>query len=217
MCVERNNLICRTRFGAAVSLVLALTAPLLIAGESAEHVTGKKKPTKSKVGRRLIRQIAEGSDEDVMATVMRLMKDSGRRLDLDFDPGAETQAVQQDIVDRLDEAILAAAKQRRRSRQRSRPSGDRRTRMTKRQDAAKDNPHSGDRQPPGAASERDGQPGSESRVDAARGDLRETRRGWGHLPPRERDEVIQGSDEASLERYREWVERYYRALQETDE
>ncbi len=214
---QRENLIRRTRFGVSWSLGLALATTVVVAGESTKRATGKKKPSKSKVGQRLIRQIAEGSDEDVMATVMRLMEDSGRRLDLDFDPGAETQAVQRDIVDRLDEAILTAAKQRRRSRQRGRPSGDRRTRMTKRQDAAKDNPDNTGRKQADAVSERDGERGSVSRVDTVRGDLHDTRRGWGQLPPRERDEVIQGSDEASLERYREWVERYYRALQEADE
>jgi hypothetical protein len=41
------------------------------------------------------------------------------------------------------------------------------------------------------------------------------RRSWGHLPQRDREEVIQGIGEACLERYRVWIERYYRALQET--
>jgi hypothetical protein len=52
---------------------------------------------------------------------------------------------------------------------------------------------------------------------SAGGELREFRRAWGHLPMREREEIIQGIAESFLERYREWIERYYRALQETEE
>jgi hypothetical protein len=47
------------------------------------------------------------------------------------------------------------------------------------------------------------------------GELIDVRRAWGHLPMREREEIIQGVNEEFLEEYREWVERYYRALQES--
>ncbi len=203
------------RWGAVTFAVVA-AVPTVMVGAPKDVVSAKKERPKSKLGERLIREIAQGGDDDVMATVMRLMEDSGRRLDIDFDAGAETQAVQQEIVARLDEAILSAAKQRRRGRRRKQQSGDRRSKMARKQDSAKAD-EKGEQGQSNAESEQAGQRGSASQVDAAQGALRETRRGWGHLPPRERDEVIQGSEDASLERYREWIERYYRALQEIDE
>ena len=63
----------------------------------------------------------------------------------------------------------------------------------------------------------DGKTGSQAGAESTRGDLREVRGTWGHLPMRDREEVIQGIGETFLERYREWIERYYRALQESDE
>ncbi len=170
----------------------------------------------SKVGKRLIREVTEGTESDIMDEIMRMMSDVGRRLDIEFDSGEETRAVQGEIVRRLNDAILLAAKQRRRSRQTA-SSSDRRSRPDQARPKEKD---AGQQQPDAEASS-----GSETasaaqdavRGDAKTGNLRETRRTWGNLPQRERDEVIQGSEEAHLERFREWIERYYRALQETDE
>ena len=51
----------------------------------------------------------------------------------------------------------------------------------------------------------------------AAGRLKEFRRGWGNLPQRDRDEVLQGIDEDSLEKYRRQIESYFRALAEDQE
>ncbi|MFQ5495803.1 MAG: hypothetical protein ACE5EX_10530, partial [Phycisphaerae bacterium] len=59
--------------------------------------------------------------------------------------------------------------------------------------------------------------GTAEEADPRGAPFRELRRGWGHLPGREREELIQGISERYLDRYREWIERYYRALQEVDE
>ena len=45
-----------------------------------------------------------------------------------------------------------------------------------------------------------------------RGALREARRQWGHLPPRDRDEILQAADEDIHDKYREQIERYYELL-----
>ena len=47
--------------------------------------------------------------------------------------------------------------------------------------------------------------------------FREWRSGWGHLPQRDRDEIIQGVGERSLDKFRRWIERYYKALSDADE
>ena len=109
------------------SVVFPLQAGL---GQDPPEDPGEPKEPKreSKVGKRLIREVAESPERDVMAEIMRLMTDAGRRLDIEFDPGGQTQALQRDIVERLDRAILTAAKQRRRGRQRASSSRDRRSR-----------------------------------------------------------------------------------------
>lgn len=170
------------------------------------------------LGKRLIRKVYDPSEEDVMDRLIRLMGESAQRLEVDFDPGEETQSVQRRVMDELDFAIREAAARRRRSSAPSQSaSADKRRRP-------------GDPQP-GGSSRNDGreQQGDSSPdanaesatplTDAAKsgGELKDTRRAWGNLPPRERDEVVQGAEENSLERYRQWIERYYRALQESAE
>jgi len=182
-----------------------------------DRVDREEPKRESKVGQRLIREVAEGTESDIMDEIMRMMSDVERRLDIEFDSGAETRAVQDEIVKRLNNAILLAAKQRRRSQQSASSSRDRRSRP----DQARTKEEEAGRQQAGADASSNADSASPNRdavsTDAKTGDLRELRRAWGNLPQRERDEVIQGSEEAHLERFRAWIERYYRALQESDE
>ena len=124
--------------------------------------------------------------------------------------------MQQRIIEQLDDAIKAAASRIRQQSRSDRPaSGDRRKRLQPRQG----------RRSGGKEGESDSAASTEAAGDkdtAADGpqsdrELRESRRGWGNLPEREREEVLQGVDEEFLERYREWIEQYYRALQEAEE
>jgi len=182
-----------------------------------DRVDKQEPKRESKVGKRLIREVTEDAEADMMDEIMQMMSDVGRRLDIEFDPGEETQAVQREVVERLNRAILLAAKQRRRSQQSASSSRDRRSRP----DQARPEEKDPGQQRVGADASASSDTASMSQdpvsADAKTGDLRETRRTWGNLPQRERDEVIQGSEEAHLERFRAWIERYYRALQEADE
>jgi len=195
-------------------VVCAACIPALVVAQAPTTDSKEDEPT-SKVGKRLIRETAEGAGADVMDDIMRLMGDAGRLLEIQFDPGPGTQAMQKEIVDKLDDAIKTAAKQRRRSRQQAAPSGDKRTRKKPSEDdsqqakaaRAKDAESSGKDQATASS--------AKPKTDPVTGELLETRRSWGNLPQRDRDEVIQGSDEACLQRYRELIDRYYRALQET--
>ena len=45
-------------------------------------------------------------------------------------------------------------------------------------------------------------------------DRAEVRRGWGFLPQRDREAIVQGSNEEFHAKYREYIERYYRAIAE---
>lgn len=210
--MTRNGTVTTRTLIAAV--LYAAWVPALVAAQAPTADSKKDEPT-SKVGKRLIRETAEGAGADVMDEIMHLMNDVGRLLEIKFDPGPDTQAMQQEIVDRLDDAIKTAAKQRRRSRQQAAPSGDKRTRKEPSEGKpgqakatkAKDAESSSDDQATASS--------AKPKTDPVTGELLETRRSWGNLPQRDRDEVIQGSDEACLQRYRELIERYYRALQET--
>jgi hypothetical protein len=168
-----------------------------------------------RLGERLIREAATDSQEDLMARIIRLMDNVTRNLEIDFDPGTQTQALQQRIIDELDEAIREAALKRRPRRSSGASQRGDKRRM----------PEEG--QGPGeqtsAESGEAGEPGHRTADSAAAdrppvdGDIHELRRTWGHLPMREREEIIQGIGESFLERYRDWIERYYRALQEAEE
>ena len=48
------------------------------------------------------------------------------------------------------------------------------------------------------------------------GTLRETHRTWGHLPPRDRDAIMQGSVEESHDKYREQIDRYFETLSDPE-
>ncbi|RJP41146.1 MAG: hypothetical protein C4547_01845 [Phycisphaerales bacterium] len=170
---------------------------------------------------RLLRKTTGDADDDVMDRILRLMAEAQRRLDLGFDPGEETQAVQAKILEELDDAIQAAAsRQRRRSSEMPPAQSDTR----RRQDPSKPQ-----QQPPGRQDGRDatrqvGEPDQAAPEGAGvvegaalDGSLIDRRRGWGHLPQRDRDEILQSFGERMLERYQAWIERYYRALQSDDD
>lgn len=165
---------------------------------------------------RLIRKAVTETDEGLMDVILRLMTDSAKKMEIDFDPGESTRTLQKSIQEKIDEAIKAAAAKQRMKRQSPSAQSDRRRMPTakkeppKRQPPKQDGTHSASST---SSTESDSQGGA---ADAAsdRTDLRDPRRGWGNLPQRQREEMIQGAGEQCLERYRTWVERYYRALQE---
>ncbi|MBU0718219.1 MAG: hypothetical protein KJ749_08230, partial [Planctomycetes bacterium] len=169
------------------------------------------------LGQRLIRQAFRDGEQDVMADVMRLMGESARQLEVKLEVGEETQTVQARTMDRLNEAILQAAAQQRAGR----PEPGRQV-SDKRKSSPRPKKSSGDKDD-GTAGDGPGRsaaaPAAVSPQDSTsrRGELSEQRRSWGHLPEREREEIIQGNTEESLEEYREWIESYYRALQEQDD
>lgn len=189
---------------------------------AAPAVTGQppddEKDGEEKLGERLIRQSTSGEDDDIMSGIIRTMGEAAHRLEVEFDSGDATQALHRRIVEQLDEAIQAAASQRRPQRRSGRPASSDKRRMgdeKKRSDGqGKDAKPGEDGSASSKSPDDDGQPAEERPTG---GNLEEVRRTWGHLPMREREEIIQGISESFLERYRAWIERYYRALQESEE
>ena len=175
-------------------------------------------PEASDLGRKLVRKAVAESDEDIMEQIMRLMGESSRRLDVRFDAGDETQALQQQAIEKLDEAIKEAASQLRKKKMQPR---EKQQDKRKQQDPSRSQPEKSQRDAaqayadPQSSEALDKGEAEETRLPG--GELRDARRSWGLLPLRDRDEVIQGKNEASLERYRQMIERYFRMLQGTEE
>ena len=177
--------------------------------------------TSRKSAERLIRESIRGDEEDVMDRLTRRMAEAADQLQLKFDTGPQTQALQQAILEDFEEAIETAAAQRRAMRRRpSDKKGDRR-RMSGEDQRKASSEQQNEAGAPGqtasstaSAAESGGAAPNKKQAD---GELKELRQSWGHLPDRQRDEIMQGMQEDVVERYREWIERYYRALQEIDE
>ncbi len=176
----------------------------------------RNKKIDKKLGEKLIRGVTTQANNDLMTSIMQLMIESARQLEIDFNPGPKTQEIQQQVITKLDEAIEQAKSQRRKKSPNQKPSSsDRRTQSPS--EKSKGDPKKTDSENPqnGQASSTTTPPsGGVTEGGATGGLLEESRRSWGHLPQRQRDEVIQGAGEKYLQRYREWIQRYYRALQE---
>jgi hypothetical protein len=161
---------------------------------------------------RLLR--GETANSDIMARIIEQMATVERRLSKVFDAGVETQRLQRQIADDLDSAIRAALRRRSNGSSGRAAVSDKRRRLDPtRQDGRSDSSNA--TAGPGQTPDEKGSTPSEQNV-LPQERFRELRLGWGHLPQRDRDEVIQGATERSLEKFRKWIERYYEALADED-
>jgi len=204
----------------ALALVALLPCPSAIAATQQEPSAKQQEKSKrrQRLADRLIRKAKSDTNEDVMDAVIRLMDEASRRIGVDFDASERTVTIQDEIAEKLDEAIERAAKQRRpRRRPTPKSNADKRRMPTASNDK---NAKPGEEKAASKGSEPAESAGEKAAPDGAgpvTGELAELRRGWGHLPARDRDELIQGIEEDYLDRYRQWIEQYYRALQELNE
>jgi len=177
--------------------------------------TVRPQPADDELIRRMLdRAAGEGDDEEVLQRVMRLMEASRLRLAAQFDPGEQTQRVQRRILDDLDEAIKRSGKRRGRpqQKQQQKKSADRRSRGQRQQQqqqqkqnkaASDQRKRAGDEAPVGRG---EAENGKVTRTPVERG------RQWGNLPARDRDAVLQGIKDDYLPKFKEMIERYYKAL-----
>ena len=181
---------------------------VLLAGVVAAVASQAEAPTS--------RPATQPSAAEAVARTLTLMEQSRQQLSVKLDPGPETQAVQQQIVTALDDLIAAAmagAQGTAGASGQAQPGERREHQQPGQPDKTADGA-------PAPAGDVQGRPGSVQNdgtgLTTPSGEFRESRRGWGHLPPRERDEIIQGVREAVLEKYREQINEYYRALAEEE-
>jgi hypothetical protein len=172
----------------------------------------------------LQRASGEEDDEEVLQRIMRLMEASHLRLAGEFDPGEQTQRIQRRILDDLDEALKRSRNQSKRKTQsqQQQQSGDRRQRGRRQQKQSASRPSQGQSQSDKPES---GQDSAQSKSDeSGQGRQEDERQGkagrvprdrgrqWGNLPARDRDAVLQGIKDDYLPKFKELIERYYKAL-----
>ncbi len=208
--VARRVLAVFLRCTAGLSIALLAAAAL---AQSPDPPTGDTETPDEDLAERLIREATGDQDDGVMHAVVRLMDRSASRLHREFDPGPTTCSVQREIVKKLDEAIAAAQRNRSKSSP-SVPRADRRrgTSPQPNQPDARAEPTDGERPDPTSNA-----PAAATQPVSPAERFRESRRGWGHLPPRDRDEILQAIDEDVLEKYRKLADDYFRALAEDEE
>lgn len=161
----------------------------------------------------------EGADPDAAAILDRMGR-SRQRLGDDADPGAITQRVQDRILKDLDDLIEKARQQQQQGQ--GSPQGNPQPGQQPGQpqpggqQANNQGNASGANQPSpggqGSQSETD-RPGGQSPA-AKGGDIRERASEWGALAPRQRQAVLEGQQDAVIEKYRALVDDYYRSLAE---
>ncbi len=160
--------------------------------------------------RRLIRKTKGQDDGDVMSRIIDHMDQAGERLADTFDPGDATQQIQKQALRDLDLAIKQAKQNMRASRSASVQNRQKRGEGETSDDAEGDDAKSQSDSDSGDQ----GSSGIGGRIEVGKdgGTLSERRRHWGHLPPRDRHEIMQSEDDEFHEKYRRQIERYYETL-----
>ena len=140
------------------------------------------------------------------------MDDVAQRLGLRQDPGIETQRTQQRIIDRLDRLISQLQQQQGGGSSSSSSSSQ------QQQDTGTQGSRGRQQAQPGGAQSATGPGGAAVPREAEQmGTLSENVSEWGNLPPRLRDQLLQGMEDRFSSLYRDLTEAYYRRLAEEAE
>ncbi|QDV90338.1 hypothetical protein RAS2_14170 [Phycisphaerae bacterium RAS2] len=162
----------------------------------------------------MVRKLLDGESTavDQVDLMLASMGEASERLNSKSDAGSQTQAAQRRALEGLDTLIRQAGENRRAAPQASRvrPRGEREGQRRRPPGERKQmNQGKGGQAQRGGPGAEGGAGADSSRKQAAKAELA---RGWGFLPGRERDEVLQGFDEEFLAKYREQIMDYYRRL-----
>jgi hypothetical protein len=184
-------------------------------GSDAGVVTESDDDLNESVGRAL----SASDASDAFEQAVDQMDDVSRRLGRAFDPGVETQRMQESILRKLDQVIASAKEQ-------SSSGGGGGSGEPKKQDKGGDElaqqqaaaGEGGDQAQPGGQQASSGAAGSGSPIKPEGQDtvIRQLRKEWGVLPPRVREELSDGLRERFSPLYRQMTEAYYKALAEQE-
>ncbi|MCC6422548.1 MAG: hypothetical protein IT447_03650 [Phycisphaerales bacterium] len=154
---------------------------------------------------------AEQIEKDVNRIGDRMAR-SRQRLALNNDPGKTTQIIQDRIIANLDELIQMARNQQTNSSSSSNPQVA--EQQPKPQPGDPSNQQPGQSQPNHAqtpAQSSTVSPGQSANPDPTT-DIHQNMAEWGGLTPRQRQAVIEGSNETIIQKYKGLVDDYYRSL-----
>jgi hypothetical protein len=156
---------------------------------------------------------AKSSDDqaanDIKMAGQRMAR-SRQRLALDNDPGKTTQKIQERIVMNLDNLIQLARQQQAQAKPGS-GKGQTQQAMKPRNDGAQEKGESQPNQSTTPANSEKLSAGGNNTADTSK-DIRETASEWGHLTPRDRQAVIEGTHETVIAKYKKITDDYYEAM-----
>ena len=169
----------------------------------------------------LQRRLNEQEVADNFSLAVEKMAVSADMLDVRFDAGLGTQRVQEEIIKRLED-LIDQAKKNQSSRRSSSSSSSSSSSQQQRQQNQQQNPgqqrqnqqrDEGDqrRDNPSESREGDPPPLQEGDINTT---LEESRAEWGNLPPRVRDQLMQGRREKFSSLYERLTQEYYKRLAE---
>ncbi|MGA2581846.1 MAG: DUF4175 family protein [Tepidisphaeraceae bacterium] len=146
---------------------------------------------------------------------------SKQRLASDHDPGETTQEIQKRILQNLDDLIqMAQAQESMQQQQQQRQQGQQGQQGQQARDANGQQGRQPDnteaRNAPNGTPRGTSDPAGEGRRDntvaAATGDIAESQKEWGALSPRQRAAVIEAGTEKPIEKFKEFIDDYSRAV-----
>lgn len=159
-----------------------------------------------------LRGAKPGDDQAAMDIKMagQRMSRSRQRLAIDEDPGKTTQKIQERIVMNLDSLIQQARQQQAQAKPMP-GKGQAQQAMKPQNDPSQNRGDSQQNQGTTPANAERLSPGGNATADTSR-DIRETASEWGHLTPRDRQAVIEGTHETIIPKYKRLTDDYYEAM-----
>ncbi|MHC4429683.1 MAG: hypothetical protein ACYS0D_13920 [Planctomycetota bacterium] len=180
----------------------------LLGLEAESRDTGAQEAAQRQAREELERELAETAIHDAFGVALEKMGLTADLLENELDAGLGTQRLQEEILSKLDELIDQAQKQR--MSMSSQSQGQQDSSSAQQQPQPRPTDPTGQQRTQSGESSPGGPPGRQdgdiNRV------LEETGSEWGNLPPRLRDELIQGRDDRPSSLYRRLTEEYYTRL-----
>lgn len=143
------------------------------------------------------------------------MKQAASRLEEASDPGLDTQRAQQRAIARLDQLISELAKQQQQSQSKSK--AQKQDTGQQQNQSAPNKEGQGDQTAQQGMQDSMATQGAPKTGNLAEEPLAEKLAEWGNLPPRLRDQLLQGLEDNFSQLYRQMTERYYQRLGEQGE
>ena len=156
-------------------------------------------------------------EQGPLQRMLSLMGESALRLSEAKDAGKETQHMQSEALAALDEAIAEARRNLNQASSSARPTQGESRRAGQVSPTSQDPDKSAGNRPARSAARDSAAAGGDAKKRKPLRDQAELRRGWGYLPERDREAILQGAGEEIDERYRDEIVRYYRAIAEQAE